>query len=259
MDSHSSSADKTKAWWENYFDSKYIQIWELFQGISHDDVENDVLGIANLLELNSTDRILDVGCGYGRYLLRLMELGYHIIGIDRSIDMLSKLKNKSEDLFRNHYILQVDMRNIPFVDDFTKALLLGGTFGYFSSVQQDKIVIKEIREVLANNGMLLLDCVNKVNRIKNYLPSREFGGDNAKIKVTSYYNENQRVFVETINYKDGTINRQKTSYVRLFSLIEIQELLRSASFSIENVWADFMGSEYNDQNSKRIIIRARKI
>ena len=64
---------------------------------------------------------------------------------------------------------------------------------------------------------------------------------------------------ETINYKDGTINRQKTSYVRLFSLIEIQELLRSASFSIENVWADFMGSEYNDQNSKRIIIRARKI
>lgn len=51
--------------------------------------------IVSLLDPNPNDLLLDIGCGTGNYTKALNKLGYNIIGIDPSKEMLSKASDNS--------------------------------------------------------------------------------------------------------------------------------------------------------------------
>lgn len=102
-------------------------------------------------------RILDVGCGYGRLLAALRDLGWtNAVGADPSPGMIDLGRATRPDLA----FVRTDGRTLPFPDASFDAALL---FTVLTSVPDDadqRALLAEIRRVLRPGGILYVsDCL----------------------------------------------------------------------------------------------------
>lgn len=102
-------------------------------------------------------RILDLGCGDGRHLDGLVELGYAATGLDLSADLLACAKDR-EFPSRPLELVRADMRSLPFADgSFASVLSLFTAFGYFGPPAANAAPVREVARVLAPGGNWFLD------------------------------------------------------------------------------------------------------
>src|SRR5262245_9332926 len=66
--------------------------------------------LVELLDLQQTADVLDIGCGTGNYTKALGARGYEMLGLDRSGLMLRKARVKAPDL----PLIGADAANLPF-------------------------------------------------------------------------------------------------------------------------------------------------
>ena len=106
----------------------------------------------NYIDKNSI--VLDVGCGYGRTLDELYQMGYHnLIGIDFAEGMINR--GKRQFPYLNLRIQESSDINMP--DDSVDAVIL---FAVLTCIQNDndqKRLISEIKRVLKPNGILYVN------------------------------------------------------------------------------------------------------
>jgi SAM-dependent methyltransferase len=98
--------------------------------------------------LNKTDKILDAGCGYGRYVKYLGGLGYDIVGIDSSEDAVSVAKENDLDVCHG------DIRQIPYENDSFDAIICFGVVEHIEEGVEE--VLSEFYRVLTDKGKLFI-------------------------------------------------------------------------------------------------------
>lgn len=100
--------------------------------------------------------ILDVGCGTGNLLLKVIEKNKktNIYGIDMSPDMLDIAKIKMK--YTNATLIEADAENLPFADDFFDVVICIESFHNYSNKEK---ALLEIKRVLKNNGRFII-CDN---------------------------------------------------------------------------------------------------
>ncbi len=96
-------------------------------------------------------RILDIGCGWGRYLWRFEALGVEYIGIDSSPEMLRLARNSSPHL---RFELMT-FRQLKFPDESFDGLWCCCAIGQEPKRNLGE-VLKEMRRVLTDGGILML-------------------------------------------------------------------------------------------------------
>ncbi len=148
-----------------------IDVWDdsWSQWTVEEDLEtcadDDLLPIL-LKYLPKQGKVLEAGCGFGRWIIYLKNRGYtNIIGIDNSPVALSKAK-----LFDPTLPLQMgDIRQLPFPDGYFKAYLSFGVIEHF--IEGPAEALKEGYRVLEARGLLLVTvpCENVLRRIKKRL------------------------------------------------------------------------------------------
>jgi trans-aconitate 2-methyltransferase len=74
-------AEKAK-WDAGLYDDKHSFVWKL------------AAGVLELLNPQSGERILDLGCGTGHLAAKIAETGAHVVGVDRSPEMIRQAKEK---------------------------------------------------------------------------------------------------------------------------------------------------------------------
>ncbi len=106
-------------------------------------------------------RILDLGCGAGVVLERLVEEGFRPNGVDPSNDMLALARRRLERFDAARYHLQnANIYALPFADEEFDLVLCMGVFGYLDDVDG---ALKEIRRVLKPGAPLLMSIRNATN------------------------------------------------------------------------------------------------
>ncbi len=117
---------------------------------------------SRLLECKPEESILDLCCGQGRHCLQMARLGFrHLYGYDRSHYLIQKARSQAKKEGLPVTFKEGDARKLSFADQsFEVVMLLGNSFGYFDSAQQDVRVLKEVARVLKPDGRILLDLTD---------------------------------------------------------------------------------------------------
>ena len=134
-----------------------------FEGMSKLKTEkrtNDELSyLKNFLKVGQ--RILDLGCGYGRYTIPLAEMGHDIEGIDITQSLVVKARSAAKE--RNLVVKFTvgDMRSLPFLDkSYDVAICMWSTFSELSEAVDQKRAIEEMMRVLKDKGFALIEVRN---------------------------------------------------------------------------------------------------
>ena len=105
--------------------------------------------------------ILDLGCGAGVVMEKLLQRGYKVTGVDRSNDMLDLSRKRLADYPSDSYQLrQGTCESLPFEDQQFDVILCIGVFGYIDDVVG---ALLEIRRVLRPGGLLVMSVRNPYN------------------------------------------------------------------------------------------------
>jgi len=137
---------------ENYDHSRYLYLTRRLERCE----EGVLRGWLERME----SPMLDVGCGSGRYSLKLADRGVEVISIDLSLRMLKVLlrKLKSSRLGENVHVVLADGENLPFRDGSFRGLLCTLTFDHF---QEPKKAILEFSRVLRVGGLCAISTLNE--------------------------------------------------------------------------------------------------
>lgn len=104
--------------------------------------------------LNMNSRILDVGCGYGRTLDELYQMGYHnLLGIDFAEGMIQR--GKRQFPYLDLRLKETSAIDLP--DHSVDAVILFAVLTCIRSNEEQKDLITEIRRVLKPGGILYVN------------------------------------------------------------------------------------------------------
>jgi len=119
-----------------------------------------VIGILKGLTVPLKGKALDIGCGSGAYLEKLLAMGFEVTGVDISPVMLAASRKRlgidSNDSNRIHLKLG-DIERLPLPDGEFDLVICIGVLGYLFD---DEHAQSEIRRVLKPGGYLVLILSN---------------------------------------------------------------------------------------------------
>jgi len=223
--------------------------------------------------------VLDIACGTGRIGLRLAENGTSVVGLDRSVEMLTIARQKSVHINRIQWV-EGDMRAFELDQLFDLVIIPSHSFQNLNTPDDQVQCIECIERHLKPGGLLMvhLDHMNGENVSWLGEISGEKGGvfedaehfkhprTGRKVQASrawKYDPASQTAIVQTIweeIAEDGSkISRWDTGEIRLHCVFrfEMEHLLKRAGFEVEEVYGDFYRGELRN-DSEHMIWLARK-
>jgi D-alanine-D-alanine ligase len=222
-------------WWRRIFTSLYIKTDA--DVIADENItSNEVDTLLEILRPTPDANILDLCCGQGRHTLEFHRRGYNQVeGLDRSRYLIQKAKKQARSEGLSARFREGDARKTPYKDDtFDVVMILGNSFGYFETVQDDLLVLQDVFRILKPEGTLLLDLADGEFLKQHYEP-RSWEWADKKLFVCrerELSSDGQRLITrEIINHTDKGVVADQFYAERLYSRESITRLLQDAGFS----------------------------
>ncbi|UCD02451.1 MAG: methyltransferase domain-containing protein [Promethearchaeota archaeon] len=251
-------------WWKRIFNAYYLKT----DGDVVEDqriTEFEIDFFSKVMQFNRDHQILDLCCGQGRHSIELANRGFkNVFGLDRSRYLIQKAKSNAKKCGVLCKFREGDARKLPYnPDTFDIVMILGNSFGYFESINDDLLVLKEVFRVLKPWGKILIDMTDG-----------EFLRENFQSRSWEWIDKNFFVCRErTLSLdKQKLISREVITHVnkgvlvdqfyaeRLYSKIGISELLEKVGFSDVIFHGSITPESQRNQDlgmmEKRIIVSA---
>jgi len=131
------------------------------------------------------------------------------------------------------------------------------SFGYFEEAADDKRVLENVYKSLKNDGKLLLELIGK-EVLARIFRERDWREEEDILILEERKPSKDWGTIENrwIIFKDGKKYEYSFSY-KLYSAVELSNLLQECGFKGVDVYGDFGGSPY-DQTAKRLVVVAHK-
>jgi SAM-dependent methyltransferase len=247
---------RSKPWFEEVFDEDYLRTLPFMRA---DQTLREVEFISDALTAAPGSEILDVGCGYGRHAIELVQRGFSVTGLDLSLPLLIRAADEAQRRSLSVNFVHADMREMAFEKQFDGAYSMLTSFGYFDE-ETNLRVAERIGRALKPGARFLLDILNRDYVVAD-LPVRVWweGTGCVVLEEVDFNFHTSRINTHrSIVFEDGRQLEQELS-VRAYSLHEIGRLLRQAGFRVIDVSGglatrgDFFGSA-----SRNLLIVAEK-
>ncbi len=110
---------------------------------------------------SSGERLLDVGCNWGRWSITAAQKGYRPIGIDPSLNAVLAARRISKQLNAATDFVAGDARHLPFASDCFEVGFSYSVFQHFSK-ENAKISLNEVARTVKKGGKILMQMPNKL-------------------------------------------------------------------------------------------------
>lgn len=174
-----------------------------------------------------------------------------VVGLDLSPSSIEEARTEAQE---NLNFMIGDMRRLTFTKDFDLIVNLFTSFGYFSSLSDNSLVLEGVRRALKPDGTFVLDFFNgtKVSAtlVENEVVQRGSTEFELKRRI-----EDGRV-IKDINFQD----KQAFHFQERVQLIfpnEFKDMLQHTGFEIIHTFGSYSLDAFNEQRSDRFILIAR--
>lgn len=240
-------------WYRETFDGLYPV---LYAHRDHREAESLLRVLAREIPL-AEGRVLDLGCGPGRFLTGLARLGARTVGVDLSLALLAKARTSA----RGAALVRADMRALPLrKESFRTVLLMFTTFGYFEEEAEDARVLAGISEALEPGGALVLDTINP-RHAREHLVTRSGRLVQGMQVIERRWIDPAGPFLckETRvgPTRDGRV-RAYHERLRMYEPHRLAEMLESAGLHVRVRWGDYRGHDFEPRRSERLLLIAQR-
>ena len=209
--------------------------------------------------------IVELGCGTGSFTQELYKLGYDIMGIDLSPDMLNLARMKSAEASYNIMYLEQDMRELDLYCTAGTIVSVCDSINYVLEDQEVIDTFKLVNNFLYPRGVFIFDF-NTLHKYRDVIGDTTIAENREDCSFIwdNYYHEEEHVneydltIFARCDEKDEVFRRSvETHFQRSYTLEEMRQFVEKAGLSfIEAIDADTHKGP--DDNSERIYIIARE-
>jgi len=237
-------------WYKDWFDSdEYLDV---YAHRDKTDVENLLNLIKNNIKLKKGAQVLDAACGAGRFSNLFAKEGFDVTSFDLSLQLLNIAKTQSIENKLNVKYLNSDIREVPLKGSFYLVLNMFTSFGYFNTDKENFSFICNANKLLDDDGIFIFDYLN-INYVTNNLVPHSQKIVNNKTIVEERRINNHRV-EKKITIDTLTDKKIFNESVQMYSREEIINGFKSCGFKVYKIFGDYIGSNFNDETSKRLLI-----
>lgn len=188
-----------------------------------------------------TEGILaDLGCGTGDLTLMLTQAGYDVIGIDRSEEMLSVLREKADelDLTGRLLLLRQDLLELDLYGTIQAAVSTFDTYSHIGPLDRFEQAIRKAAYFMEKDGVFIFD-LNTPYKHQHILAGQTFDieAEDALCHWTNQYDEaTGRVDISIdITYHDTAEQFHESFCEYSYPLETVETLLRRYGFTVARV------------------------
>jgi len=217
--------------------------------------------IHNVLKRNFVKKVVDVGCGTGTHLIGLAKVGYECVGIDTSVEMLRKAREKAEGAFLNVKFMKADIRDTQSLREqhgkFDASIWIRNTL---PSIDDMKRALKTQYDLLKNKGVIIFDLLQANG---NICEDEIFNMDVVRrdneivVRLNDFKIKRSEVEYESVYFirsKRGVRIVPDRLVLPLVTINEVREILAGLGFGYECIVYEYAGIP----KTKSIMIFARK-
>ena len=217
-------------------------------------------------------KVLDIACGAGRHAIPLRKLGYKIVGVDLSKDMLRIAKEKARNEELKMPFRLMDMRNIKLKEKFDAAIIMFSSFMYNITNEDVIKTMNSVNKILKKKGILIIDFMFVwsyiVNKKLNYKFKETMKRRNLKMLIDNKHklDSSNLIMITKSTYKRFKNKKPLKKVVikralRSFTPNEFDLLFRLTGFKTLNFYGNFnIKSKLSKKKfNKRLIAVGMKI
>lgn len=191
--------------------------------------------------------VLDIACGTGNLAYELFKLGYEVIGIDISEDMINVAKANNPQI-QFHV---ADMTNFNIDINFD---LITCTFDSINYITEDEEIVRALSNIhshLSNSGYFIFDINTPIIYEGNHfgIIDREFNG--VKFKQILEYDKERKIGTTIFDFGNG---EREVHVQKAYSSADMDNLLRQSGFLILERFKNFELSPIDDTASRLFYI-----
>lgn len=213
---------------------------------------------------NITDGLIcDLGCGTGNITELLANMGYDMIGIDNSYDMLDIALEKKYASGNDILYLCQDMREFELYGTVRAVISRCDSLNYIVNFSDLKQVFRMVNNYLDPGGLFIFD-MNTQYKYEKILAQNTFAEvrDTASFIWDNTYNVENRINEYDLNLfiklKDDIYRRFEERHMqKAYTLEEIEFAIKSSGMVLEK-YMDADTGEKANENTERIFFVARE-
>jgi ubiquinone/menaquinone biosynthesis C-methylase UbiE len=230
-------------WWQDFFSGPVLDF--VYKSRDLEITLDETYFIEESLGLNPGSSILDVPCGAGRISIELARRGYQVTGIDINNELLKLAQGKARELKLDINWLEMDMRDLPWNEQFDGAVCFWSSFGYFNEADNTNF-LQRVSRSLKTGASFILDTP----LIETRLPEMESQervwwpvGELLALEERTFDHETSRIESEWTFIKDGQIEKKLLSQ-RLYTYLELVTMLEKAGFGNHKAYSSIDGEPF---------------
>lgn len=207
--------------------------------------------------------ILELGCGTGNITLELLKMGYEVVGIDISEEMLEIAREKTADFGEKAILITQDITDMDFdVYEIDCVMACNDTFNYIVEKEELASLLSYLYPRMKKGGQLVFDISSRY-KLEHILGNNVFGEsfEDWAYLWENFYDEQERLITMEINLftqEEGAYRRDiETHYQRAYTKEEIIDLLKKTGFREIKTYGDFEW-EASHENTERIFFSCIK-
>lgn len=199
-------------------------------------------------------------CGSGRFLIPFMEQGFDIFGIDLSVAMLNKLKQKAP----NAKVFQADILEYSSKNRFDYIFISSGSVSLFTDINLCRKILGKIKEMLTPEGKFVFavdtvaDKCSDDNDYKISVTTKTKEGFDLILKNKNYYDEQSRTqfspgIYELYNGTELLQSEYMDFQTHLYKFGEMERLLKEIGFTNVKTYSSFSKDVAADDNCEMFL------
>lgn len=205
---------------------------------------------------NEPKLVLDLACGTGSMSLELSKLGYEMIGVDLSAEMLMEAQQKAYEEGQRILFLNQNMCELDLYGTVDCAVCCLDSLNYLTEEKDIEKTLALVNNFMNDGGIFVFD-VNTPHKFKNVYGNNAYilEDDNVLCAWQNTFDETSGICDFDLSFfamqNDGSYQRfDETQREKMYTDETLRELLKKTSFEVLAVCSDYDFTEYKETDER---------